>query len=452
MTTSKELLEQRAVVVKNMDDMHKLREEQGEWTGEDRSAWEKMVDDVESLKTRADMTHQLEIAKRANNDASYGQEDLIPDGGGDGCDGLGNEQALTYRQRSNAFTSWALGTTGRVSTDDLANSRRAGYAVQQDRIAIDMRTARHGMDRPLTLHDAHKRSTEYRAQSVGTATAGGNLVADSIMAAIDIAMLQFGGMRNVSTIVSTDTGADLPVPTSDDTSNKGAILTENTQAGEQDLTVGQTVLGAYKYSSLVVRASFEYIQDSNTDANSFIGSMLGVRLARIQNEHATTGTGTSQPTGIVAATGGAANSSVTAAAGAALTFSEILQLKHSVDPSYRGPGSGFMGNDTTLRIMKEISDSQGRPLWLPSLQAGEPDLFDGHPLQVNQDMPSGTGTKALIFGQLDKYMLREVSGIQILRLIERYADFGQVGFIGFMRFDGALIDAGTNPVQYLTMG
>jgi hypothetical protein len=34
-------------------------------------------------------------------------------------------------------------------------------------------------------------------------------------------------------------------------------------------------------------------------------------------------------------------------------------------------------------------------------------------------------------------------------LDERYAENGMVGFIGFARYDGNLIDAGTNPVKVL---
>jgi hypothetical protein len=39
-----------------------------------------------------------------------------------------------------------------------------------------------------------------------------------------------------------------------------------------------------------------------------------------------------------------------------------------------------------------------------------------------------------------------------LRLNERYADFGQVGFIAFMRIDGNLVDAGTHPIRKSAYG
>jgi HK97 family phage major capsid protein len=45
------------------------------------------------------------------------------------------------------------------------------------------------------------------------------------------------------------------------------------------------------------------------------------------------------------------------------------------------------------------------------------------------------------------YKVRRVAGgVTIMRLVERYADYLQVGFLGFERFDGQLLDAGTHPI------
>jgi HK97 family phage major capsid protein len=52
-----------------------------------------------------------------------------------------------------------------------------------------------------------------------------------------------------------------------------------------------------------------------------------------------------------------------------------------------------------------------------------------------------------VFGDLSKYKIREVRDIQVLRLVERYADYHQVGFLAFARYDGDLLNAGTAPVK-----
>jgi HK97 family phage major capsid protein len=62
-----------------------------------------------------------------------------------------------------------------------------------------------------------------------------------------------------------------------------------------------------------------------------------------------------------------------------------------------------------------------------------------------------TGTRAIVFGPLNKYLIREVVGVTLLRLDERYADFHQVAFLAFARADGNLLNAGTNPVKHLAL-
>mgnify|MGYP005823682117 CR=1 FL=1 len=326
-------------------------------------------------------------------------------------------------------------------------AERCGYHPHQRQVTLPFNRGVRGA--PKTVYEAALRREEVRAQSVGTTTAGGNFVADEAMAAVDLALLAFGGMRQVSTIMTTASGADLPIPTSDDTSNTGAILSENLEDSEQDITMGQVVLQSYKYTSKIVRVSVEFLQDSNVQVAGFVGSRLGERLGRITNTHFTTGTGSSQPNGIVTA---ATASGVTTASNTALTFSEILQLKHSVDIAYRGT-AGFMCHDTVLRYMKELTTdpNQNRPLWNPALAPGGSDLFDGHPVHVNNDVATGASAKAILFGELSKYTIREVAGITLVRLDERFAEYHQVAWLAFLRTDADLIDAGTNPVKYLTL-
>lgn len=58
---------------------------------------------------------------------------------------------------------------------------------------------------------------------------------------------------------------------------------------------------------------------------------------------------------------------------------------------------------------------------------------------------------AVQFGSLtDGYVLRTAGDVSILRLNERYADSGEVGFIGYHRNSGFATDAGTHPIINLT--
>ena len=94
----------------------------------------------------------------------------------------------------------------------------------------------------------------------------------------------------------------------------------------------------------------------------------------------------------------------------------------------------------------ECSEALAKPL----VSGGWLDTLLGFPVFTNQSVATmAANAKSIAFGDFNKYKVRRVrSGIQIRRLDERYADQNQVGFVGFMRCDGRLLDAGTGPVKY----
>ena len=290
---------------------------------------------------------------------------------------------------------------------------------------------------------------ELRAQSVSTDTAGGFTVAREFFNELMETMKQFGPMMDDGVVrqIQTATGATLEWPTMNDTSNKGAILGENTQDSTSNLTFGQKQLDAYKYTSGIFQVSEELLQDSALDVEGIVRDAMAERIGRIANEHLTTGTGTGQPNGIVTAS----TLGKSASAIASLDADELIDLAHSVDPAYRNLGVTWMFNDTTLKEIRKLKDGDQNYLWqAPDLRTGEPGQFLGFDYRINQDMPNvATGEKPIVFGNFQRYVLRLVREFAIRRLVERYADFHQVGFIGFSRIDGELID--DEAVKHLVM-
>lgn len=283
------------------------------------------------------------------------------------------------------------------------------------------------------------------AQGVGSGGAGGYTVPDEAMRPIVEAMKAFGGMRAVATIVPTLSGADLPIPTDNDTAVEGEIIAENNDHNDGDITFGQVVLQSFLYSSKVVKVSRQLLQDSSVDLNVYIGRKLGQRLGRIQNRHFTTGDGTSKPRGIVTA---ATQGGATTASATAVSYDEAVDLMHSVDPAYQQNGR-WMLNFTSLGVIRKLKDSANMPVWAP-MANGMPDTILGRPYVINQNMPDvASAQKAIIYGDLSNYHIRDAGNVILLRLEERYAEKLQVGFLAFLRSDGDLVDAGTNPVKYL---
>lgn len=288
---------------------------------------------------------------------------------------------------------------------------------------------------------------EKRAQTV-TTTGGGYLIPTGFSNQLETAMLDYSGILEAPTMkMRTDTGNDLPWPTVNDTSNKGALLGINTQESEQTFTFGVVTFNAYKFTSKNVLVPIELMQDSAFNLDAFMTTALAERLGRILNQYGTTGTGSSQPNGIVTAS----TAGVTGSAAASITIDDIIDLKHSVDPAYRKrPSSGFMFNDSTLKALKKLKDSENRALWQAGYAVGEPDTIDGSRYYINQDMAAiGASAKSVLFGDLGKFVVRTVQEITMMRLVERYADYYQIAFQAWMRADTDLLDAGTRPIKHL---
>lgn len=288
---------------------------------------------------------------------------------------------------------------------------------------------------------------ETRAQSVGVDTAGGYLVAEDLVKQIESAMLPYSGVRNTrATIVRTSAGNDMIMPTSDDTSNSGAILAENAQVSEQDIAFGSKTLRAYTYTSKLVRASLSFLQDSSiANVEAWIAGKLGERIGRATGAHFITGTGNNQPEGLASA----ATLGVTSAGATAIIYNELVDLEFSVNASYRTRAE-FLLADGALKVIKKLKDGEGRPLWVPGVAVREPDTILGYRYAVDQNIPTPASTTiSVYFGDFSKFHIRDVAGMQMLRLSERYADYLQVGFLMFSRHDSILLDAGTHPIKYL---
>jgi HK97 family phage major capsid protein len=334
---------------------------------------------------------------------------------------------------------------------DAPQQTRTAEAVYEDTFTQWTRWGNSGLtaeQRGLMQSRASSLPQESRAQGT-TTTAGGYLIPQGFRDVLIETLKYYGGVRNNVTTIQTSSGNLLPWPKMDDTANVGAILAENTQATQLDLTVGQTQLGAYMYTSNIVLVSLQLLQDAIIDINELVPRKLGERLGRIQNTHFTVGTGSSQPLGIAHPTsvtvGVTAGAGLTPSEATSVSYNSLIALIHSVDYAYRaraGNAAQFMVRDSTLAAVRQLKDTQGHPLWQPTLQAGVPDNLLGYGVITNNDLPAMTANAtSILFGDFAAgYVIRDVLGIQALRLEERYADWLQVGFLAFMRSDATIQD------------
>lgn len=432
MKDTKKLRGDRAKLIHNARQLlDKAEVEKRDLSAEEQGQYDKIMADSDKMYREIEMEEKLQEAERALNKIEDPQvrENIETE------KETRKDAGVSEEVRALAFQGWLRSQAGmELSEEHREAATRCGINTVKKEIEISLR------------RNYEQCQREFRALSAVTGSTGAFTVPEGFISKLERALLQFGGVREVSEVMRTATGNDLPWPTSNDTTNKGEIVGENITQSEQNVTFGQITWKAYKYSSKMIKVPFELLQDSAIDMASLLGGIAGERIGRIQNDHFTTGTGTGQPKGIV----NASTLGVTAAVATAIKSDEIIDLIHSVDPSYR-IGARFMFHDSILQVISKLKDGQGNYLLRVGLEQGLPDRIRGYPFTINQSMDSTVAStkKTMLFGQLNKYKVRDVASLRLVRMEERFAELDQIAFVAFLRSDGNLLDAGVAPVKHL---
>ena len=386
-----------------------------------------MLESAAGHERSIERLEKIEAIERKASDAAEREERAKADAkrpnAGGSAEGVDDGKELSYRS---AFHSWLASKT--ENGDPLSAEARAVLQRGYQNVNV-----------------------EGRAQTVGTNSAGGFTVPQEMRPELVRSILAFGPMYDpgVTRELVTSGGNPMPFPTVNDTAvtagahTEGATLTDD---GGKDVTFGEKQLDAYAFDTEWIRVSLELTQDSEFAMEAVLNSLLGERLGRIANLQLTTGTGSSAPNGIVTAS----TAGKTAAATAAVTFDEILDLEHSVDPAYRqAPSCAYMMNDSTLLAVRKLKDGDGNYLWQQgNVQAGIPNTINGRTYHINQAMDSlAAAKKVILFGDLQKYWVRKISGMPLIGAIQDKDFWPGFGIAGYIRFDGELSD--TAAVKHL---
>jgi HK97 family phage major capsid protein len=413
----KELLEKRAKAWDEAKALHdKSTQEKRGFTSDEQTQYDKIMSDVDGMTATIDRENRMQEERARQEKESFGGQKPPA-----GEEHRTEKPVLEREEYRAAYDNWI-----RYGVAGLQSEERS--ILDAGRVQLS--------------------GQEQRAMSSVTGTAGGYTVPQGFYQSIIDAMKFFGGIRaSRATILRTSAGNDLPIPTSDDTANVGAIVGENAAVGNAtDVLFAQRILKAYKYTSKTFLIPIELLQDSAFNIEAYIRQKIAERIGRILNTHFTTGTGTGQPQGIV--TGAALGKTGVVGQTATVTYDDLVDLEHSVDIAYR-QNAEFMFNDLTLKALRKLKDTEGRPLWQPSLTAGVPDLLNGKRYIVNNDMAAmAASAKSILFGDMANYFIRDVLDLTIFRMSEKYIENGQVGFVAFSRHDALVVDAGQGPIKY----
>lgn len=366
-------------------------------------------------------------------------------------EGWNKELQAKYDEHDNAISNIDSQISATQRQMDIEAESRFGIgeentppAKQNKAAAMYLKWLRNG-DKAFSAEEW----TEIRnVMSTGTDAQGGFSVQKDVAATLIDAMKSYSGLRasGLCEIFRTEKGNQISFATSDGTAEEGEIVAENGTATDEDASFGSISIPVYKFSSKVITVPIELLQDSSVDIEAMVRNRIAQRLGRITEKKFTVGSGVSEPRGLITA----APVGVVAAVGGttSVTYDQLVDLEHSVDPAYRNTTCAFMFNDLTLRHIRKIKDLNGRPIFVPGYEVGvpggAPDTLLGRPIVINQHMAGlGANNKPVGFGDLFHYKIRDVMDMELFRFTDSaYAKKGQVGFLAWSRHGGNYVDVG----------
>jgi HK97 family phage major capsid protein len=291
---------------------------------------------------------------------------------------------------------------------------------------------------------------DFRALSKLTAAAGLNTVPTSFYDRLIAHLIETASIMQAGpTVLQTSSGESIQVPKTTAHSS-AAIVTEGAAIAASDPTFGQITLGAFKYG-LLIQVSRELITDTGADLEGYLAMQAGRALGNAFGAHAITGTGTTQPRGVVVD----ATLGVTGGTGVVgvPTADNLIDLFFSVIAPYRNSSAArWIVKDSTIAALRKLKDTTNQYLWQPGLVAGAPDMLLGKPVLTDPGVAAtGLNAKSVVFGDMSQYFVRMVNGIRFERSDEYAFNTDLVTFRALLRADGALVDL-TGAVKYFVGG
>jgi HK97 family phage major capsid protein len=345
-----------------------------------------------------------------------------------------------------------------ASGEEAARSAHAelGAVERQSEVA----EARSDNDRLRSVGKGEARGEDFGYEARGTATlvagtagVGGNTVPTSFYDTLMESLAEFSTVIAANaTVLNTAGGEAIQIPTAT-AFPTASLVSENTQIGTQDATFGQKTLNAYKYA-FVMKASSELLNDTGINLVEFLGRQGGAALGSACGAAAITGTGSSQPQGIIAASGGlGTTASGTGSVAAGFVGNDLVNAVHGITRPYRD-GSVWIMNDSTVKTLRKLKDLNGQYVWQGALAAGEPDTILGYPVFTDPAMPTAqtNGVKGLVFGNINKaVMVRFAGPVRVEASTDFAFDYDLMTWRFIVRFDSEVIDtAAATALTYTT--
>jgi HK97 family phage major capsid protein len=187
----------------------------------------------------------------------------------------------------------------------------------------------------------------------------------------------------------------------------------------------------------LVLATWQDVEDSAFDLGADVAENAAEQFAKLEGTAFVNGTSVKQPEGFM--TNAAIAADLSGAAGA-ITADSLISFVYGLKSGY-ARNAALMMNRKTLGVIRAFKDLQNRYLWEPNYQVGQPQTILGIPVAEVPDMDDIGATKfPVAIGDFRRgYYIVDRITMTLIKLNERYADQGMVGFLFRKRVGGQVV-------------
>ena len=302
---------------------------------------------------------------------------------------------------------------------DVRTERQGAFCVPVDVLTgpLDMRMADAEMATSMLMQRMRASGTVgQRDLVVGTASAGGNLVATELLVSsfIDLLVNRLSVMSMGATML-TGLQGNIAIPRATGGST-GYWLGENAAATESQQSFDQIALSP-KTAGAMVDYGRRLLMQSSIAVEAFVRMDIARTLSLMIDAGALTGTGASnQPRGLLNTVG--IGSVVGGANGAAPTWDHIVDLESAVATANADGGSlGYLTNSKVrgrLKRTQQFTGTNGAPVWQGSELNGTRAIVSN---QVPSNLTKGTSAgicSAIAYGNWSDMLIALWGGLDIM--------------------------------------
>ncbi|EGK12967.1 phage major capsid protein [Desmospora sp. 8437] len=358
-----------------------------------------------------------------------------------------------YEQQEAEVKKFGEATQETKSTIEKLNEAIDGYKERLDQLELKLNRPGFGGESGGKQVDPDKKAAFVKFLKKGRAgmtpderkalvedADGEILVSEDLEAEIYRELPKITVMRQLATVRTTNSNRVRRRSLNEVTVGWGKIETSNKKLSDFESSLKPDQEYAYIENLYgLTKIGEDELMDADNSLEAHVSDSFSRAKAEAEDTAFVAGKGHSQeqPEGILNAPG---IQRKTGAISKAVAVDDILAVVYDLPEQYARNGSFLMNRATELKI-RQLRDENGQYLWQPSVQAGRPNTFLGHPIYQQGDVPDvDAGGKVVVFGDFKAgYVIYDRMGMTITRLNELYQEDGLIGFKFKSRVGGAVV-------------